>query len=174
MQQFRDNSFVSSDTLKFISLSPAYYLEGKIYCAGQIVVTVDKGFGIESLVSYDDPMIKTRWYSYNVSMQGIGNIFRYDNQDKDYLRPGHQDDHHKHTFTCLKSDFSIIQSTCEDIDSLIWIGFQNWPTLGDVIQEAHDWYWENYSYLPNPLEYASSEYSDDSLDMINAPPSLEL
>jgi hypothetical protein len=174
MQQFRDISFVSTDTLQFISLSPAYYLEGKIYCLGQIVITVDKGFGIESLLSHDDPIIRTKWYSYNVSIQGIGNIFRYDNQDKDYFRPGHRDEHHKHTFMCLNSESNIIQATCEDVNSPIWVGHQNWPTLGDVIQEAHDWYWDNYNYLPNPLSYASSDYLEAFSGIVSDSPSLEL
>lgn len=168
MQQFRERHFIGHDTLEFIPISPTYYLQGRIFCLGQIIIDVEKALHPEFLVGCSDPMVRTKWYAYNVSLQGAGNIFRYDNQDKDYLRPGHDDDHHKHTFNIVTSDLNKITQTIEHIHSPVWIGRHRWPTLGDVLAEIEAWYWENYSFLPYPDSYPSTNFDLDEL-----PPSLE-
>lgn len=144
MNQFMGRDFVGSETLTFNPVPRAFLLEGEIACLGEIVVTVEKY--IEILEGQgDNATVQTIWYSYNASVSNRGNILRYDNQDYDYLRPGHLDEHHKHIFDWHSGD--------EGAGSPIWVGKQNWPTLGDVLQELQDWYWHHRAELPNPDIY---------------------
>ena len=144
MNQFRSRDFVSSETLKFFPYPDCFRLKGEISCLGDILVTVDKLIDILSGQD-DNAIVQTRWYTYNASVRGYSNILRYDNQDDDYLRDGHHDAHHKHLF-----DWRTGQ---EALGSPFWIGHQNWRTLGDVLQELENWYWQHRVELPNPEEY---------------------
>ncbi len=142
MEKFRAQGFIGSDNLLFESfLLEGFRLRGQIACLGGIVITVDKFIEIlEHQGSYG--LVQTKWYTYNVSLRGGNNIFRYDNQDKDYLRPGHQDEHHKHVFNPWNG--------CEIPNSPEWIGLENWPTLGEIIKESQDWYWQHREILNLP------------------------
>lgn len=148
INQFQSQGFVGSDNLEF---SRSFYpegsvLSGEIACLGEILITVGKFLeAVDDLGN--DPCVQTLWYSYNVSVQGHGNLLRYDNQHPGYRYPGHGDEHHKHRF-----DWRLDQ---ELPGSPFWIGVHNWPLLGEVIQEVQDWYWQNRADLPNPDKYAS-------------------
>jgi hypothetical protein len=116
---------------------------GEISCLGGIVLRVEKCLGIVEGQGMD-ALIQTAWYSYNASVRGAYNIFRYDNQDEDFsFRPGHQDAHHKHLFDWQTGDETGLE----------WIGSEAWPTLGQVIEELHQWYWSNRILLPSKHEY---------------------
>jgi len=109
---------------------PSVLLEGEIGCRGQIVITVRKR--LEILERLDgDAIVETRSYSYNVSLRGEDNVFRYDNGHPDFLYPGHRDAHHKHVYD--------LQTGEEVSGSPIWVGADGWPHLSDVIDEARDW-----------------------------------
>jgi len=75
----------------------------------------------------------------NVSFEEM-NIFRYDNAHPDYLHEGHNTPHHFHRFDPPGTEVS---GSPFEIDS-------NWPTLGEVIQQADLYYWE-YIY-PSEIE----------------------
>lgn len=159
IRQFIDREFIGSETLEFKSLLGSIRLKGEIACRGEILIVVDKMLDIIEWVD-DDSLIQTKWYSYNVSVQGRGNLLRYDNQDVDYgFRDGHQDEHHKHTF-----DWQLNR---EFIQSPTWIGHAHWPTLGDVLFEVEHWYFENLSLLEHPDCFPV-------LGLREHPPSLEL
>ena len=145
LYQFRNHGFIGDDTLEFKPVMGRICLSGEIACLGKILITVLKylkimdGFG-------DTARVQTVIYSYNASIQGYGNILRYDNQDEDYtFRNGHLDEHHKHIFDW--------RTDREDLENLVWVGYEKWPTLGDVIQEMEKWYWQNHSSLPYPDSY---------------------
>ena len=142
--KFIDRGFVSDSTLEFCPYPNAFRLAGEIACLGEILIQVDKFLDILEGCN-DDAIVCTRWYAYNVSIKNYGNVFRYDNQDPDYLRDGHLDEHHKHLF-----DWRL---NVECLDSPKWIGESGWLTLGQVIEEAHDWYWQNQHLLPKPDSY---------------------
>jgi hypothetical protein len=156
LEQYKTMRFVGSDNLEFNRYTDKntgnfkISLNGKISCLGPIVITVEKILKIVDWYGKDEPVVETLCYAYNVSVSGHGNIFRYDNQDDDYLRDGHEDAHHKHSFRWI--------SNKEDPNSPIWTGKDNWPTLGQVIQEAHDWYCDNSGTLPNPSSYAEIDW----------------
>ncbi len=144
MNQFVSRDFVKNQTLAFSFFPYGIRLKGEISCLGGIVVTVDKFLDILN-EEETNPLVQTLWYAYNASVRDHGNILRYDNQDDEYLREGHLDEHHKHLF-----DWRTGQ---EMGNSPVWIGRQGWLTLGDVLQEIQDWYWHHRSELPNPDEY---------------------
>lgn len=146
INQFKANNFIGDETLKFTPSRPSIKLSGEIGCRGNIVIKVDKlidvirGSGVNALV-------QTRWYAYNVFLRNHFNLFRYDNQDDYFLSLGqeHKDIHHKHLY-----DWEIGE---ELPDSPIWVGEDSWPTLGEVIQEAEEWYWSNQDKLEYPDSY---------------------
>jgi len=145
MMQFMDQNFVNAETLEFMPYPDGFNLKGEISCLGQIVIDVDKFLDILNGEG-DNATVQTRWYSYNVLVRNCGNVLRYDNQDENYLRSGHQDEHHKHLFDW--------ETRIEQQDSPFWIGQNCFPTLGDVLQEVQEWYWQNRSYLPCPDTYS--------------------
>ena len=153
--QFRDSGFISDHDLTFSpwrrfdkvsgELVPQFRLNGEIGCLGKILIRVEKYLDI--LDNSHNPSIQTVSYAYNASVQGFGNIFRYDNQD-DYfvVNSGHPDKHHKHDFNWLDN-----QPPWGDIT---WVGRDKWPTLGQFIDELQVWYWDNKNEL--------AEYVDDA------------
>jgi hypothetical protein len=144
MNKFKSRDFVFTDTLEFADTLYGIRLRGEIACLGKIVITVDKFLdNIEG--SGDSALVQTRWYSYNASVSGRHNIHRYDNQDADFLRPGHEDEHHKHVYDW--------QTGKEMPGSPYWIGEDNWLNLGEFLQVTQDWYWSHRDTLPYPDEY---------------------
>lgn len=156
LNQFIARDFVGRQNLMFNKYSKLFHCKGEIGCLGEIVISVDK---IIAIVDFSDESVQTKRYAYNASIRGRGKIFRYDNQHSHHLRPGHLDPHHKHSFNW--------ETNLEEPNSPVWVGESGWPTLGQVLQEAEDWYWENRDFLPNPDEYAS-------IGVRSGSPSLEL
>ncbi len=118
---------------------PGVFLEGKIGCRGRIVVDVRKFLEILEPLEGGDAMVETRFYRYNVFVQGLDNIFRYDNA---HSYASHPDAHHKHRF-----DFQ----TGEELSHIpAWVGAYRWPHLNAVINEAWSWWLDNRSQLPDP------------------------
>jgi len=148
MHQFLDKGFVVKDTTtyeewqyidEFLNEIPKIRISGEIACLGRILITVDKTLDILQ-GSGDNRVVQTSSYGYNVSLQGQGNIFRYDNQDDIFMyKKDHLDDHHKHCF-------DLVSGKC----NVIWIGEKNWPILDQVIREAESWYWSNKTELLLP------------------------
>lgn len=154
MDQFLDTGFVVENALLFtrwqafdanLNEIPQIRLSGEIACLGKILITVDKYLNILE-GSGDNSVVQTVSYAYNVSIQGYGNVFRYDNQDDIFIfNFGHADNHHKHL-----CDWN----TGDPLGEVIWVGYDNWPKLDQVIRESEAWYWENRSNLIFPNEPA--------------------
>jgi len=138
MELFFEDGFVGEHTLEFSPDGPfEISLKGEIACRGNIVIVVNKTLEVLG-GSGGNALVGTTVYSYNVLVRGFGNVFRYDNC---HTRQGHPDDHHKHEF-----DWRVNQL---GEGNVIWVGADNWPTLGEVIEEAKNWYLENnYCLLP--------------------------
>lgn len=129
--------FVRPDhDLVFEAVPGGMLLEGTASCLGGITVQVRKL--LEFRDEGQDPMVQTRWYSYNVTLQGVGIIFRYDSPFLPDLG-GHHRHHHVHHFDVLKGDREGIVGEIEDPEMV--------PTLGEVIEEARNWYYENLDEL---------------------------
>lgn len=144
MEALRRGGFVGDDTLSFDPRAESeIVLAGEIACLGRIVVDVFKV--LEVLEGEGaDAMVQTLFYSYNVFLRGGNNILRYDNL---HPRKDHPDDHHKHTYDW---------KTGEQLpDSPVWIGAEEWPTLGEVLREAQSWYYEHRERLEGAEEFPS-------------------
>jgi hypothetical protein len=148
MARFRRDGFVGDDTLSLTPFYRQWLFSGAISCSGNIVITVYKL--LETVGgSSPDPEIQTVTYAYNVSVFEKGNVFRYDNQHEDWLYPGHIDEHHCHEFDWPTNN--------ELSNSPRWVGADNWPTLGEVIEETRRWHAENYNRLPDPLSFVGRD-----------------
>jgi hypothetical protein len=135
MAQMRRGGFVVSDALVFTPLPKAILLEGTIDCQGQIRIDVRKRLDVLDDRG-DDPLVQTIFYSYNVALAGRGTIFRYDSPHQNHRRF-----HHVHRYDVLSDD---TEGTVERVPE------DDWPTLGEVILEAQDWYYEHYDALQSP------------------------
>ncbi len=139
--------FVGEETIEIKPHSsrgrPGFLLEGEIGCRGEIVISVSKFLEILDKEPHpSNPWIETRWYNYHVFIRGWRSVLRYDNQDAEYLRPGHEDEHHKHVYDL---------ETGQDLPcSPVCVGSHGWPVMHEVIDEARAWYWDNRTRLPNP------------------------
>jgi hypothetical protein len=137
MEQFRREGFVESDTIDLVSAGNGlFHMEGEIRCLGGLVCTVEKWLETVDATDIGNPKIQTFRYSYNVSVSGMHNVFRYDNAD--HYR--HADAHHRHAFDW--------QTGAQTPGSPAWIGKERWPVLGDVVREMSDWYWGHEAVLP--------------------------
>lgn len=93
------------------SFSPReIFLRGEIACRGGIVVTVGKTMTVK------EDLVQTVAYAYNAHLRGHGNILRHDNA---HARPGHPDDHHRHTLDPWAEE--------ELPGSSEWVGEAGWP-----------------------------------------------
>ena len=128
MDQFRRTGFIRSDDLAFGDVKDGRVrLAGRIECAGWIYLTVTKDLRVVS-GSGETALVETEWYSYNVALEGEGNILRHDSPHR------HRLEHHVHRFDVLNGDRLGKASVITD-------GAH--PTLGQVIQEAQEWFYNN-------------------------------
>lgn len=141
LAQLKDEGFVCHDDLELAFMPGTIRMWGEISCIGEIVIRVDKTLAI---VEDDprDPLVQTVDYSYNASVRRCSNFLRHDNA---HAHPGHPDNHHRHVFDWRTGD---------PLSDPEWCG-GDWPTLGDFIGFARDWYWAHWNDLPNPEQYAA-------------------
>jgi hypothetical protein len=132
MQDFSDEGFVTEDGLTFQFTKPdTLLLKGRVRCRNGLFIDVEKFLEVRR--RGDRTEVRTGTYSYHAGVEGSAarSIFRYDNAHT-YVREGHPDTHHKHTF-----DYS----TWTEKTPPEWIGEERWPHLSDVLEELRQW-WE--------------------------------
>ncbi|HWP62207.1 MAG TPA: DUF6516 family protein [Candidatus Binatia bacterium] len=108
-----EREVISEGTLRFLD---GYELE----VARRQEVTVRNG----------EPRVRTVRYSYHALHRGraaVRSLFRYDNV---HPHPGHETPHHRHEYDWNGNQINPPKHVGED----------GWPTLGDVIDELHE-YW---------------------------------
>lgn len=134
MEQLRRGGFVLSDDLDVIAVEGHLTLQGRIYCKGGIQIDVNKRLRLDTEDGHDT--VQTVAYGYNVSLQNLGNIFRYDSP-----HPTHNREHHVHRYDVLSGD----------TNGTVEIDYREdgWPTLRQVVDEAAEWY---YAHLPELIE----------------------
>ncbi len=133
MQQFRERGFVLQDDLFFSQATEStIILEGTIHCMRGINISVQKQIAI---LGGDDrnPDVQSVSYSYNVALVRQGNIFRYDSP-----HATHNQEHHVHRYDVWSSQEIALDLLPNEDER---------PTLGEVIQEAEAWYYDNYDRL---------------------------
>ena len=130
MQQLVREGFVLSDELQFRDMGyGTIVLEGKIPCAGGITVSVRKVLKLR-IASGRETEVQTTEYSYNAVLDGVGTILRYDSPHQ-----SHNKYHHVHRHLVFEHDH---EGKVEEIHKE-----EDRPTLGEVLSELRDWYYEN-------------------------------
>lgn len=127
LDDFRE-FFIEEDGLDVKLVNPdALMIAGRIRCTGDLFLDVHKILAIN-----DRNQVRTIWYSYQACIDTDQTIpiFRYDNAHQ-YTREHHADAHHKHVFDPVTGS--------ETPSSLIWVGYDHWPALADVLHELHEW-----------------------------------
>ncbi len=134
LQRLSRDGFVESHDLSLVPLGGgAIMMEGKIQCEGGLVCTVEKILAIVDATDGDNPLVQTARFAYNVHVAGHHNLFRYDNV---HAYKGHADASHRHAFDWRTGEAGEIR----------WVGAE-WPTLGEVLEEARGWFWEHRQEL---------------------------
>ena len=135
--------FIVNDDLVPQLTPDAVIWRGVLYCVNAIEIHV---FKVQAFFTRPDgrPAVQTQLYEYHVMLrlpQGERNLFRYDNA---HAHVGHADPHHRHGY----DDDGTAQ--VEHLSERGW-AVGDWPTLGDVIDEVHEW-WRSASTAPPPTE----------------------
>ena len=111
-------------------------IEGELECVGEFAIDVLKTLRILS-GSGPTARVQTDSYSYNASLRGIGNVFRYDSPHPHYPH------HHVHRYDVLNGDTRGTVTAIEEEE--------NRPTLGQVIDELRDWYYDHFDAVEASL-----------------------
>lgn len=134
MDQFVRSGFVLQDGLVLSVFGDEYLsIIGVIDCVDDIRIEVYKHIPV---VGYKgkEPLVQTESYSYNAVLGGVGNILRYDSPHGDIHNPYH----HKHVYDVLNGD--------QDGET-IRVDEEGWPTLGAMVLEVSDWYYDNWQTI---------------------------
>jgi len=126
LADFADH-FLERDTLEINTTSTTVVWSGVLYCRGGIEIKVARQQ--RTWMRSGRRWVETIEYSYHVMTKaedGVHGLFRYDNA---HPHPGHPDAHHRHDFG-VDGEHEVIR----------WVGEASWPTLGDVIEEAYEWW----------------------------------
>jgi hypothetical protein len=119
--------FIDRDALAIETAETTVQWSGMLFCRDGIEIQVRKRQ--RSWMRSGRRWVETIEYSYHVMIRtgdDVRGLFRYDNA---HPHPGHRDAHHRHADTADGSD-----------ESVSWVGESGWPTLGDVLEEAHEWW----------------------------------
>lgn len=98
-------------------------LSGHIRCSGDLSMRVEKIIEVSEVAGV--PYWKTIKYTYNLTLQGRGVVFRYDNA---HVHDSQPSPHHKHTFSPPGQNETITHTP-------------DWPTLGEALREAQEYFW---------------------------------
>src|SRR5581483_496330 len=137
-RRIRDfDHFIIDDQLTATPTKSTVTWDGVLYCEDGIEIHVRKHQAVQQMSGR--PSVRTLDYSYHV-LRRVGsrvvNVLRYDDI---HLQPGHQSRHHRHRYDAQGNE----------IEPPEHIGEDEWPTLGDVIEEVHSW-WVEQGARPSP------------------------
>lgn len=104
LEQLTRSGFIQPDHgAEFTAVPGGFLLDATFDREAGIIVHARKLARIVSDAEGDDPVVETAWYSYNVSLRGVGNIVRYDSPFFPDLQ-GHHATHHVHRYDVLAGD----------------------------------------------------------------------
>lgn len=131
MEEFlRRGDFVVVQNLAFEEIGGGYIsLAGTITCVNGIYIDVRKNLRVWGGEGAN-ALVQTESYSYSGVIAGLGNLVRYDSP-----HPTHNQEHHVHRFDPLGGDTEGTVTFLHSEDER--------PTLGEVITEVSDWYYDN-------------------------------
>jgi hypothetical protein len=120
--------FILEDRLTFTISPELVYWEGELICADGVEVHVHRWQDVGD--KGGQMWVRTKLYAYHVMLrfpQGTVDLFRYDNVGS-HTSKGWTDAHHRHAFDAMGTE------------TIEHIGHDGWPTLGDVLDETHDFW----------------------------------
>ena len=126
LADFADH-FVEDDTLEIETTGAIVLWSGVLSCRDGIEIQVRRQQ--RTWMRSGGRWVETIEYSYHVMVRAgdaVRSLFRYDNA---HPHPGHSDAHHRHAYDDAGNN-----------ESVSWVGEAGWPTLGDVIEEAYEWW----------------------------------
>jgi hypothetical protein len=127
LAQYADH-FLIEDQLPYAISPELVYWDGQLICADGIEIHVHRAQEVGD--KRGRRWVRTTFYSYHVMLrfaEGVVDLFRYDNIGN-HLSLGHLDQHHVHRFDALGKE------------TIEHVGYDRWPTLGDVMDEAYDFW----------------------------------
>jgi len=150
MRGLKEEGFVLSDTLETVAIKGTPYMEmsGDIFLQGNLKMHVHKTLRASKVAGV--VYVETIKYAYNLSLQKVGNIFRYDNAHAHY---GHFFKDHKHEYEPPGVRKSLIEIRRKD----------EVPTLGEALNESRlflDWHEKYCLQAEDPIIEEATE-SDD-------------
>ena len=131
MDWFHNKKIVLDDSLVWDESDyPVVRLTGQIELNGGLVLEVEKSLLVTKNKKTKIEMIQAQDYCYNLRLKDKKRsaVFRYDNW---HIHTGkkHQGPFHKHTYDADGNEISVKE-----------LKLQDWPELGKVIEEAHEYY----------------------------------
>lgn len=122
--------FILEDKVRRTPTPRSVVWDGILYCADAVEIKVEKRQEVRLRAGRLE--VRTVDYSYHayhrIDARRVRNLVRYDNS---HPRPDHPDDHHKHEYDEHGQD------------RVVHVGEDEWPTLGQVIDEVHAWWFAN-------------------------------
>jgi len=150
--QFRDNDFVESDSLEIERFYDSIVHSGEIALQGRLVLTVVENFSLATGVD-DSIVIVPDRYSYNLTLRGHNNVFRFDNSHPEFIHPGLSSEHQKHLFD-WRTGRELPDSP---------VSSQGHPAIHDVLCDAREWHGNHFGEIPHPHEFVPQSQLRDSI-----------
>lgn len=150
LNKFNDYGFLekTSDNynLKITPEHNIYTIKGELSCKGLIVIDV---FKLLEVVDRKDNIdyVKTRYFKYNVHIRGKFEILRYDNSDHHIH---HNTTFHKHEYNWNTGVEYMAECNC---CPKYCLNENDFPHLGDVVDEMYQWWIEYNQLLQNPDDF---------------------
>lgn len=127
LRDFEDH-FILDNRLTYDLLPEGVWWRGTLVCQDGIEVHVERYQ--RSFFRKGSRWVETLFYKYEVIQRRAGRIIQVVRYDNVHAQRGHPDAHHRHVFDPDGSE----------IEPPEHLGSQRWPNLGQVLDEAHE-YW---------------------------------
>jgi hypothetical protein len=127
LRDFEDH-FILDNRLTFDLLPEGVWWGGTLVCQDGIEVHVERYQ--RSFFRKGSRWVETLFYKYEVIQRRAGRIIQVVRYDNVHAQRGHPDAHHRHVF----------DPDGGEIEPPEHLGSQRWPNLGQVLDEAHE-YW---------------------------------
>ena len=124
LDDFREH-FILEDRLTHVRTASTVQWDGSLLCAGGMEIHVRKRQAVT--LRAGRPWVQTVDYSYQVLLRDGAKavqLFRYDNS----AHHDHPDPHHLHRYDANGLEIRPVEH----------VGADGWPTLGEVIEQAHE------------------------------------
>lgn len=124
LDRYRDY-FILENRLSIQQSVASVRWTGDLLCSGGFEIHVDKKQDVR--YASNQPQVRTVKYSYQVLRRTEGQVVNYFRYDNVHVHENHADAHHRHQYDVYG----------QEINPPVHIGAENWPNLGEVIDETY-------------------------------------